>query len=57
MAPPTGPTPGINFGVGYGSKQSRKSSTLEGNKKKGPVPPIKPSPGSYIPKTPPGSRT
>ena len=28
MAPPTAPTPGINFGVGYGNKQSRKSSTL-----------------------------
>ena len=30
MAPPTAPTPGINFGVGYGNKQSRKSSTTLG---------------------------
>ncbi|KAK4570897.1 hypothetical protein RGQ29_029670 [Quercus rubra] len=57
MAPPTAPTPGINFGVGYGNKQSRKSSTLEGNKMRGPAPPAGRNPGTRLPKTPPGSRT
>ncbi|KAK4570892.1 hypothetical protein RGQ29_029665 [Quercus rubra] len=56
MSPPTAPTPGIHLGVGYGigNKQSRKSSTLEWNKKKGPIPPAAPNPGVYIP---PSSRT
>nr|XP_023917352.1 uncharacterized protein LOC112028888 [Quercus suber] len=53
-APPTAPTIGTHFGVGYGNKQSRKSSTLEGNKAKGLVPPAAPNPGVYIP---PSSRT
>uniref|UniRef100_A0A7N2MHI2 Uncharacterized protein n=2 Tax=Quercus lobata TaxID=97700 RepID=A0A7N2MHI2_QUELO len=57
MAPPTTPTLRINFGVGsYGNKQSRKSSILEGNKSKGPIPPTAPNPGVHLPKTPSGSR-
>ncbi|KAM4075846.1 hypothetical protein ACJW30_12G019800 [Castanea mollissima] len=51
------PTAAIIYGVGYGNKQPRESSTLEGEKSKGPVPPAGPNPGAHIPKKPPGSRT
>nr|POF25453.1 hypothetical protein CFP56_15445 [Quercus suber] len=52
--PPKAPSPGIHFGVGYGNKQSRKSSTLEGNNARGLVPPAAPNPVVHIP---PSSRT
>ncbi|KAM3729528.1 hypothetical protein ACB098_12G019400 [Castanea mollissima] len=54
---PSAPTAAIIFGVGYGNKQPRESSTLEGEKSRGPVPPAGPNPGAHIPKKPPGSRT
>ncbi|XP_050253081.1 uncharacterized protein LOC126699367 [Quercus robur] len=55
---PTPPNPGTHI-VGYGYDQSKKSSTIEAKKPRGPVTPTAPNPRAFIPTPPaaPGSQT